>query len=94
MPTLQMIHYIVMCQPHLFLKYRLDYPWLSTHVNAYSTPSIDEPPVPKDWPGALRVDRASLVGQEDVVENGVDNGPRVHGGGWSLRVGVTGWSQV
>jgi hypothetical protein len=69
-------------------------PMAPTYVNAYSTPSIDEPPVPKDWPGAFRVDHASSVDHKDVTGNGVGSGCRIHGGGWSLRVVVTGLSQV
>jgi hypothetical protein len=93
-PVLQMIHDDVTCLLHLFFEHRLDYPWFSTHVNAYSTPSTDEPPVLKDWPGAFRVDCASLVDHEDVVGDGLDSGFRIHGGGWSLRVVMTGLSQV
>jgi hypothetical protein len=94
MPVLQTIYHIITCQPHLFLKHRLNYPWLSTHVNAYLTPLIDEPPVLKDWPGAFRVDCVSLVGHKDVMGNGVNSGCGIHGGGWSLRVVVTGLSQM
>jgi hypothetical protein len=92
--VLQMVHHIITCPPHPFLEHHFGYPWLPTYVNTYSTPSIDEPPVPKDWPGAFRVDRASSADHEDVTGNGVGSGCRIHGGGWSLRAVVTGLSWV
>jgi hypothetical protein len=94
MLVLQMIHDDVMCLLHLFFERCLNYPQFSTHVNTYLTPLIDEPPVPKDQPGAFRIDRASLVDHEDVVGDGFDSRYGIHGGGWSLRVIVMGLSQV
>jgi hypothetical protein len=89
-----MVHDTVTRPLHLFLEHHLNYQWLSMHVNAYSTPSIDEPPVLKDWPGAFRVDHVSLVDHEDVVGDGFNGRCGIHDGGWSLRVIVTGLSQV
>jgi hypothetical protein len=94
MLVLQMMYHIIVCPPHPFFKCRLGYPWLSTHVNVYSTPLIDEPPVLKDWSGAFRVNCTLLAGHKDVMGNGVNSGCGIHGGGWSLKVVVTGLSQV
>jgi hypothetical protein len=79
--VLQTVHHIIVCPPHPFLEHRLDYPWFSMHVNTYSTPSIDKPPVLKDWPGAFRVNRTSSAGHKDVAGDGLDSGYGIHGGG-------------